>query len=199
MVRNGVGSELSKRRRPTTYATGPSAASGEPGAGPVAFMHRPSALNNSMSPIAHHWQDSTHISFGVVTAGIFNKWVKLEGSLFHGREPDEDSVGLRPRGARLLVGAGVRQSDAADERAGLGRPSSQPRGPAARRGPGARDRLRDVGRAAVERGQPGADRHLGPQRHPRLEHRQHQRRGAGRPRWQERAVRAGRAGEQARP
>ncbi len=66
------------------------APSGEPALGPVAFMHRPSALNNPLPPIAHHWQDSTHISFGVVTAGIFNKWVKLEGSLFHGREPDED-------------------------------------------------------------------------------------------------------------
>jgi hypothetical protein len=66
------------------------AASGEPALGPTAFMHRGSAMNNPLPPIGHHWQDSTHISFGVLTAGIYNRWVKLEGSLFHGREPDED-------------------------------------------------------------------------------------------------------------
>jgi hypothetical protein len=44
----------------------------------------------AMPPIGHHWQDSTHISFGVLTAGIYNRWLKVEGSLFHGREPDED-------------------------------------------------------------------------------------------------------------
>ena len=46
--------------------------------------------NDPLPPIGHHWQDSTHISFGVFTAGLYNHWVKLEGSLFHGREPDED-------------------------------------------------------------------------------------------------------------
>jgi len=66
------------------------AASGEPALGPTAFMHRISAMNNPLPPIGHHWQDSTHISFGVLTAGIYNQWAKLEGSLFHGREPDED-------------------------------------------------------------------------------------------------------------
>jgi hypothetical protein len=66
------------------------AASGEPALGPTAFMHRPSATNNPLPPIGHHWQDSTHISFGVLTAGIYNRWAKLEGSAFHGREPDGD-------------------------------------------------------------------------------------------------------------
>ena len=66
------------------------AASGEPALGPTAFMHRASAMNDPLPPIGHHWQDSTHISFGVFTAGLYNHWVKLEGSLFHGREPDED-------------------------------------------------------------------------------------------------------------
>src|SRR5205814_7335975 len=66
------------------------AASGEPALGPTAFMHRPSATNNPLPPIGHHWQDSTHISFGVLTAGVYNHFVKVEGSLFHGREPDED-------------------------------------------------------------------------------------------------------------
>ena len=66
------------------------AASGEPALGPTAFMHRPSAMSNPLPPIGHHWQDSTHISFGVLTAGVYNRFLKLEGSLFHGREPDED-------------------------------------------------------------------------------------------------------------
>jgi hypothetical protein len=56
----------------------------------VAFMHRSSAMGNPFPPIGHHWQDSTHITFGVLTAGIYNRWLKLEGSVFHGREPDED-------------------------------------------------------------------------------------------------------------
>jgi hypothetical protein len=42
---------------------------GEPALGPVAFMHRPSAMNNPDAPIGHHWQDATHITFGVLTAG----------------------------------------------------------------------------------------------------------------------------------
>lgn len=62
---------------------------GEPAIGPAAFMHRPSAANDPFAPITHHWQDATHISFGVLTAGLFTKTVKLEGSVFNGREPDE--------------------------------------------------------------------------------------------------------------
>jgi len=65
------------------------AASGEPALGPTAFMHRPSAMGNPFPPIGHHWQDSTHISFGVITAGVYTPWAKIEGSVFHGREPDE--------------------------------------------------------------------------------------------------------------
>jgi hypothetical protein len=66
------------------------APAGEPALGPTAFMHRLSAMNNPYPPISHHWQDSTHISFPVLTAGLYNQWLKLEGSLFHGREPDEN-------------------------------------------------------------------------------------------------------------
>ena len=47
-------------------------------------------MYNPFPPIGHHWQDSTHISFGVLTAGVYTGWAKLEGSIFHGREPDED-------------------------------------------------------------------------------------------------------------
>lgn len=70
------------------------APSGEPALGPVAFMHRPSAMDNLTAPLGHHWQDATHISFGVVTAGIFGHHWKLEGSAFNGREPDEERWGF---------------------------------------------------------------------------------------------------------
>jgi hypothetical protein len=63
---------------------------GEPALGPTAFMHRASALENSSAPLSHHLQDSSHISFGVFTTGFTYRWLKLEGSVFNGREPDED-------------------------------------------------------------------------------------------------------------
>jgi hypothetical protein len=64
------------------------APAGEPALGPPAFPHRPSAFPNPLAPIAHHWLDSTHISFGVLTGGIYNTRWKVEGSVFNGREPD---------------------------------------------------------------------------------------------------------------
>ncbi len=63
---------------------------GEPALGPVAFPHRLSAAPDPMAPLGHHWQDSTHISFGVLTAGILTPVAKLEASWFNGREPDEE-------------------------------------------------------------------------------------------------------------
>jgi hypothetical protein len=63
---------------------------GEPALGPPTFMHRPSAMDDPDAPIGHHWQDSTHVTFGVATAGIAWNNVKIEGSIFTGREPDED-------------------------------------------------------------------------------------------------------------
>jgi hypothetical protein len=81
---------------------------GEPAIGPVAYMHRPSALNDPFAPLAHHWTDATHITYGVLTAGIFTRAVKLEATLFNGREPDEDRYDfdfhpLDSYGARLSV------------------------------------------------------------------------------------------------
>ena len=72
------------------------APSGEPALGPVAFMHRPSAMDNPFAPIGHHWQDATHTSFGVATAAIFTNQWKLEGSVFNGREPDENRWNFDP-------------------------------------------------------------------------------------------------------
>lgn len=71
---------------------------GEPAFGPVAFMHRPSSLYNPDAPIGHHWQDATHITFGVTTLGFRYKNFKIEGSNFTGREPDEKRYGFdKPR------------------------------------------------------------------------------------------------------
>jgi len=63
---------------------------GEPALGPPAFMHRSSGANIPVAPITHHWLDSTHITFGVVTAGAVVDRVKVEASAFRGREPDQD-------------------------------------------------------------------------------------------------------------
>lgn len=62
---------------------------GEPAFGPPAFMHRMSAMDSPEAPITHHWLDSTHITFGVLTAGYVHDAMKIEVSRFRGREPDE--------------------------------------------------------------------------------------------------------------
>ena len=70
----------------TTYFGYP----GEPALGATAFMHRVSAMNNPDAPLGHHWQDATHITFGVGTLGFRYRNFKAEGSIFTGREPDEN-------------------------------------------------------------------------------------------------------------
>jgi hypothetical protein len=62
---------------------------GEPALGPSAYMHRVSAMDNPMTPLSHHWLDSTHVTFGVLTAGLVHEDWKLEVSQFTGREPDQ--------------------------------------------------------------------------------------------------------------
>lgn len=64
----------------------------EPALGPVAYPHRVSALPNPLAPISHHWLDSTHVTFGVVTGGVYTSRWKAETSVFNGREPDEDRM-----------------------------------------------------------------------------------------------------------
>ena len=81
---------------------------GEPALGPPAFMHRFSAMRNPEAPLTHHWLDSTHITFGVVTLGASHGPVKLEGSWFNGREPDQKRWNIETRrfdsgSARLSV------------------------------------------------------------------------------------------------
>jgi len=70
-----------------TLAGGPV---GEPALGPVAFMHRASAADNPAAPLSHHTFDSTHIAFGIVTAAVDHGPFVFEGSVFNGREPDQN-------------------------------------------------------------------------------------------------------------
>ena len=96
--------EITKNTAFLIYA----APAGEPALGPVAFMHRPSAMDNALAPVGHHWQDATHISFGVLTAGVYSRMVRLEASAFNGIEPDEqrwnfDPIRINSYSARLTV------------------------------------------------------------------------------------------------
>jgi hypothetical protein len=71
------------------------AAAGEPALGPVAYMHRASASELPMAPLSHHLQDSTHTSFGVITTGFVVSRLKIEGSAFNGREPNEKRYSIQ--------------------------------------------------------------------------------------------------------
>lgn len=71
---------------------------GDPALGPVAYAHRISAQELPMAPLGHHLQDSTHLSYEVMTAGIRRGMVRLEASGFHGGEPNEN---------RWYVGSGA--------------------------------------------------------------------------------------------
>jgi hypothetical protein len=80
---------------------------GEPAFGPPTFMHRESIEDDPEAPISHHWLDSTHVTFGVVTGGWVHDDLKLEASAFNGREPDQNRWAIEPRG---LDSAAVRLS-----------------------------------------------------------------------------------------
>jgi hypothetical protein len=67
---------------------------GEPALGPAGFPHRTSAVPNPVAPITHHWLDSAHITFGLITTGFYDKRWKAEMSLFNGREPDENRADI---------------------------------------------------------------------------------------------------------
>jgi hypothetical protein len=62
---------------------------GDPAIGPTAFPHRASALENPVATLGHHQEDSTHIADDVVTSALSWRWMRLEASGFHGREPNE--------------------------------------------------------------------------------------------------------------
>jgi hypothetical protein len=62
----------------------------EPALGPTAYPHRSSASENPLAVLGHHQQDSTHVSYNVITTGFSSGPVQLEASTFHGREPGEN-------------------------------------------------------------------------------------------------------------
>jgi hypothetical protein len=63
---------------------------GSPALGPTAFMHRESARSNPQVPLTHHDLDSTHITPGVLRAGVTAGPITFEGSVFRGAEPDDN-------------------------------------------------------------------------------------------------------------
>ncbi len=67
---------------------------GDPAMGPVAYPHRASASEDTLAPLGHHLEDSTHIAYDVVTFGLAYKIARVEASAFHGREPDEHRWGI---------------------------------------------------------------------------------------------------------
>lgn len=77
--------KLGERTLLTLYA----APVGDPALGPTAYPHRASASENPVGALGHHQEDSTHIADDVVTVGVAHGIFRIEGSGFHGREPDE--------------------------------------------------------------------------------------------------------------
>jgi hypothetical protein len=85
---------------------------GEPAFGPPAFMHRLSIMDSPEAPITHHWMDSTHITYGVLTAGFTIGPVKIEASRFKGREPDQNRYDIeKPKFDSTAIRASWNPSD----------------------------------------------------------------------------------------
>jgi hypothetical protein len=83
---------LSERTLLSLYA----APIGDPAIGPTAYPHRQSASEDPIGALGHHQQDSTHIAFNVLTAGLTWRWLRFEESGFHGAEPTEQRWGFQP-------------------------------------------------------------------------------------------------------
>jgi hypothetical protein len=60
-------------------------------------MHRASGEVNPEAPLTHHWLDSTHVTFGVLTLGATSERWKLDASVFNGREPDQNRWNIEAR------------------------------------------------------------------------------------------------------
>jgi hypothetical protein len=78
---------------------------GEPALGPTAAPHARTAMY-MVAPRSHHIQDSTHIAYMVLTAGlqIQQVWM-IEASVFNGNEPRQDEfIGVdTPQSASLRL------------------------------------------------------------------------------------------------
>ena len=119
---------------------------GEPALGPVAFMHRASAADNPTAPLSHHTFDSQHISFGVVTAAVDHGPFVIEGSVFNGREPDENRWDIDFGPAGLILRPALVQAERRVGVSGIERSPHEPRNVGARKHR-ALDRVRRHGRA----------------------------------------------------
>ncbi len=76
---------------------------GDPALGPTAYPHRWTAAEDPMAALGHHQEDSTHIAFNVLTGGVTWRMVRVEGSGFHGAEPDEQRWHFQPSPNGLAV------------------------------------------------------------------------------------------------
>jgi hypothetical protein len=54
-------------------------------------MHRASAAADPIAPIGHHWQDATHVSYGVAGIGYRRGPASVEMTAFNARESDYES------------------------------------------------------------------------------------------------------------
>ncbi|MCU1386388.1 MAG: hypothetical protein JWL71_5085 [Acidobacteria bacterium] len=85
----GIGAAYRIERPNAAYVFGADLV-GSPTLGPTPFMHRESARDNPQVPLTHHDLDSTHISEGVLRAGVEKGPMTFEASVFRGEEPDRD-------------------------------------------------------------------------------------------------------------
>jgi hypothetical protein len=93
----GLGATYRVDRGRVTYTVGADLV-GSPALGPPVFMHRESARDDPQAPLTHHFLDSTHVTPGVLRAGVEAGPFMIEASAFRGEEPDEDRIGFdRPR------------------------------------------------------------------------------------------------------
>jgi hypothetical protein len=84
-----LGASYKVRFAPVTLSLGADVV-GSPTLGPTVFMHRESARNNPQVPLTHHYMDSTHVSYGVLSGGLSRGAFTVEASAFRGAEPDEN-------------------------------------------------------------------------------------------------------------
>jgi hypothetical protein len=89
----GLGATYRGQLRRVTYFVGADLV-GSPTLGPTAFMHRESARSNPQVPLTHHDLDATHITPGVLRAGLTAGPLTFEGSVFRGAEPDENRFNI---------------------------------------------------------------------------------------------------------
>jgi hypothetical protein len=93
----GLGATYRVAHHGVTYIVGADLV-GSPALGPTPFMHRESARDNPQVPLTHHYMDSTHITSGVLRAGVEFGQMTFETSAFRGEEPDEHRLNIdQPR------------------------------------------------------------------------------------------------------